>query len=461
VLDLLAGRIAPEMLIMGATAGGLLVIGAVLRPAICFALGVPALLFLGQLQHVVPVSVSGAAAACALCAVVGSVLRLAYTSGVRKPSLDVSQMLMVAIGILMAFSTRYSLSPTYGVEKAVLYWVLVLPVVVFAPVILGNVRPLHTAVSLICGSLSAYVYASAAVASWEMVGGDRQSALLDVTVAGQYLGLAFVTSLGALAFRPLRIHGMVFHAVTAALAIVLVFRTGTRAAVVSAALMLAFMAWYSYPLWSPIVSKHPQRVLGSLLTAGLITVLATSVTKQYVPSEVMQRFGSTERILSDFIVDGRGGWQRSESRLLNYMVAVESFRSQPLRGLGAGGYKQALERFLPVYAKSRTEGAPVYPHNVLFEFASELGVFGLGLFLCVIAANGVAIMRMRQVLAAEPSRRWIISIPVGTYVYGLAVAMTALDIPRMMILWWGMGLLLAAYRANVPSLSRTQAPASS
>ncbi len=58
-------------------------------------------------------------------------------------------------------------------------------------------------------------------------------------------------------------------------------------------------------------------------------------------------------------------------------MAIQGFLTRPWFGVGAGGYRELLLPYLPVYSLGRAEGAPLYPHNLILEFTVELGAVGL------------------------------------------------------------------------------------
>lgn len=67
----------------------------------------------------------------------------------------------------------------------------------------------------------------------------------------------------------------------------------------------------------------------------------------------------------------------NQERLANWNQALGLIRAHPLQGVGLGNYAFALD-------PSLDPRAPVYAHNLYLDIAAELGLVGLGIFLCVL-----------------------------------------------------------------------------
>ena len=152
---------------------------AVWRPILCLAATLPAYLFLSQLKPFIPVSVSAAAAALPICALLGSLIRE------PRLRLGAAEALMLVIGLVLALSVRYSLSPGYGTTKAILFCSMVVPLVVALPSVLRSPTALHTTARVLSLTLVGYVMTSLALAGNAQEVSGRISALMDVTSAGQ------------------------------------------------------------------------------------------------------------------------------------------------------------------------------------------------------------------------------------------------------------------------------------
>lgn len=110
--------------------------------------------------------------------------------------------------------------------------------------------------------------------------------------------------------------------------------------------------------------------------------------------------------------------------------AWDVFTAHPLTGVGIGGFSLAVG-----YADSERG---VYPHNILLELASELGLVGLGAFLLLAG------LALRQIGQALRRGRFALVILVLTIVgYCLANAMFSGDLNDNRILFTALGLCFA------------------
>src|SRR5207244_325232 len=104
-------------------------------------------------------------------------------------------------------------------------------------------------------------------------------------------------------------------------------------------------------------------------------VASPVVIPQLVPSH------NTTRVFS-ILVGNNGGQSLSDGRLSLWSGAWQAFTAHPLGGIGTGGFA------------SLNLNGEFYPHNILLEAASELGILGLVLVLGVIGFSAVTLMRV-------------------------------------------------------------------
>lgn len=117
------------------------------------------------------------------------------------------------------------------------------------------------------------------------------------------------------------------------------------------------------------------------------------------------------------------------SRLKYWPAALEAWRENPLFGLGFKG-------FAPWFNGVVDRGA--YPHNIVLQVLSELGLVGLGLFLAVIfvALRNLSLVRLRED-----------RLLVATLMYGVAAAAEAMfagTVERHTTFFLAVGLLTLA-----------------
>jgi len=436
-------KLAPAMIVAGFVLFGLLVLFAFRWPEICFALGFPAYIFLGQLKQFWPVSNSAGAAIFPIAAGAGFLLR-----GGRL-HFGYCEKLMIGLGLLMALSLRYTPDPAYGRDKTILFFLLVLPVVVLAPNVVNSAKSLRLVMSVFFWTLAIYLFMSIVLHSQAEAIGGRAAALHDVTVAGQYLGLAVVAGFSYLAFGKIVAIGQYLLVCGLSLAVLLLFMTGTRGPILAVALSMLFVYWFVHVDGFNEILTRSRRTYAIVLLAGGIMFSGSLVLKNTLPEETYSRFASLGGFFSNFIPSEVRDWEDSRGRALNYMSAANAFLAHPLAGVGAGGYKTfLLEKGYRGINRARLldESAHVYPHNVILEFACEQGILGLIVILWVIYLNFKMIWKLKEVYHSDPQRHFRLCPCATAYLFGLCVSMMSLDIPRMLILWWTMGLLLAANR---------------
>lgn len=433
--------LSPDMLIMGVIVCVILILFASKWPAICFLFGFPALLFMGQLKDFFPASVSASAALFPLVAVIGQVFRS------NRFVFKRCEKLLIGLALLMVYSISYSTYPTYGRDKAILFCFMVVPVIIFAPQVIINVRALRKVVSIITITFIIYVIWSAVLAQGQSSFAGRMSFLGDVICAGQFLGSASIVFFVHVIFGRRRAGNKLFYGCLMSVSLFLLFITGTRAALLAYILTILFIYWFVYIDWYQRIFNKAGVTYIIILLAIIFIATGLFFVKKTISIQSFNRLNSIQSFFSNFTSDEIKNWQYSNGRMVNYFSAIEGFISHPLGGVGAGGYGSVLSGYRKIRMYHFNDGiVHSYPHNMILEFAVEQGVFGLLIILYILFLNFRMILHLRVYIHGEPSHRWIVTFCVSIYVYGLLVSMTSLDIPRMMILWWGMGLLLAVDR---------------
>jgi len=430
-----------EMIVLGVIVGALLMFFAIRWSASCFLLGFPVLLFLGQVKDFFPASVSASAAIFPIIAVIGQIFRG------HRFTFNRCEKSLIVLALLMVCSVSYSSYPVYGLDKAILFCFMVVPIIIFAPQVINGVRSLRIAVSIISMSFIVYVFWSALLLGGLEAIEGRMAFLSDVIRAGQFFGAASIVSLVHVAYGKRTIANVFFYGCLMATSLFLLFVTGTRAALLGVVLTMMFIYWFAYIDWFQRIVNKAGKTYAIIFFAIIFISTGVFFLKQTLPQQSIVRFASIENFFSNFSPSELKNWQESKSRALNYFSAIEGFCSHPLGGVGAGGYGSVMNKYRNIQLYNyRGEIVHFYPHNMVLEFAVEQGVFGLFLILYVLYINFKMILFLRRYVHKEPEHRSLVVFCVSIYVYGLLVSMTSLDIPRMMILWWGMGLLLATER---------------
>ena len=357
---------------------------------------------------------------------------------------------MIGLGLLMALSLHYTSDPTYGRDKTILFFLLVLPIIVIAPSVISSAKSLRSAMFILFWTLVIYVFTSIVLHQQAESVGGRFSTLSDLIITAQYCGLIVVVGFLFLVFGKVGAIGKYFLVCMVSLGTLLLFMTGTRGAVLALVLAMLFVYWFVHVDGFKGLLRRSRQTYVIVLVGSGIMFSGSLVLKNTLPEEIYSRFTSVETFFSNFTYSEVRNWETSSTRMLRYMSATNAFFDHPLTGVGVGGYRTVLleggYRDLKHRAQLLDESAHVYPHNMVLEFACEQGILGLIVILWVIYLNFKMICTLRSIYHSDPQRNFVICLCATVYFFGLCVSMTSLDIPRMMILWWGIGLLLAADR---------------
>jgi O-antigen ligase len=436
MLDFLEKTLSFEVLAFACIAIPLFIIFAMRKPAMCFFLGLPALIYLGVLKDIFPVSVSLYAAIFPFAGMTGQVLR--GNSSFFK-NYGLCEKLLMILALWMIYSISYTTNPAYGQQKTLLFLFMVIPIVIFSPKVVTNFLSLRIAISMITISFLGYVVISLFMLPMKEMGVYRVSGIGDVTVAGQYLFAAVIISFVNSYFGKPNVIARSSYIFWGVIAFILLIFTGTRAPFLAGILTILFLFWFNHTDWFVRIYNK----FGIFVVVFLIVATTLLVIKNIIPEYRIDRFIKPEILFNNFTLERIYNWQESKSRTLNYFSAIEGIISHPARGVGAGGYERIVGVYYPI-RKDYSELVNVYPHNILLEFGVEQGLPGLFLILFILYLNFKVILNLRKFIQKEDAYRWQISFCVGIYIYGLFLSMASLDIPRMMIFWWGMGLLLIA-----------------
>ena len=407
------------------------------RPEVVLALGLPALLFSGQLKAFIPISTSAVCAVFPLVAIAGGMLK-----GYRFRFGRIEKA-FILLTVLMYVSLWYSHSPVYGTEKVVLVVGLSLPLVLAASYTLVTFEAMKRVLNIISATLAIYIAASAVakLSGAEAVVGDRFAAIQGPTMAARYLGLGAVVCLCWWCPRE-----TVWKAGGFALgagAIPLVFLTGTRTAIAALAGVVPAVQWVREKEFFRSLFRRGGRTYLLLIVVFVASLFGPLLLSHALPQGLAEgRFSSWGSFFNP------GELRYPTSHVLNTVVAWDAFCDSPVAGFGAGGYKGAMEDHVGRLVHGGDPRHPTYPHNVFLEFLTEQGLPGLLLF-CYMMYHALRILldvRRRLPRLTEPSERMAVITVSAFFIYGFLVAQTAVDIPRQHILWWGLGLLVGLRR---------------
>ncbi|MEW6139709.1 MAG: O-antigen ligase family protein [Thermodesulfobacteriota bacterium] len=434
MIDMLSAFLSLHTLVVALSIGAIMLVSAVVSPAFVLALQFPAWTFLILVKDYYPVSTSAVSSVFPIISIAGAALCR------RRFTLDaVHCLLMLYMGLLIV-SLRHSPNPEYGLEKITLTCFQSVPIVVAASYALGSFQQINRVIAVLNWTLGFYVGASALLlfTGTAAIGAEgRYSALHDVTVSGQLLGLGIVSALYWWKRRNLWIRVLAYTLVVAAG--LLLLKTGTRTPIASAVVTIVVMQFVrsGKPLISFLMT--PRTLVAALLIIPAAIIGSVCLPLVVSPESYDKRFSGVSAF---FYVDDLND---PKYRYLNYATAVALGMENPLFGLGVGGYKDAFIEETGVGAHIRYERHPVYPHNLFLEAFSEHGVPGLVIFALLTFVLSRRWLTLARCLPnAEIDQQRIIEAVLSLFLYGFLLSQTSLDIPRMITLWWAVGLLLAA-----------------
>ncbi len=405
---------------------------AVLYPEVVLALNLPVLLFIGQFKDSFPMSISAISSLLPVIAIIGGMLK-----GYRFRFGRIEAAFVVLV-ILVLFSQRYSRSPVYGTEKAVLVLGQTLPLVLAASYTLVSFDAIKRALNIISLSLLTYavvalmirLFADHEFGRFEGLGGPIFGARMNGWCAITCLYWWWPRQ------RALTIPILFLFLATIYLSLI----SGTRTVLLAIpATILAVLCLREKTLAKVFVNRS-SRLFAAAWLSWLLFMVGQPLLSRFLPEDVYEvRFSTLEAFL------GVGDLAEPSARVLYYTVACEALFESPLLGLGVGGFKDAYtERCGLKASQQEDERHPVYPHNIFLEFFCEQGVFGFLLFCVIIYYSVKILLRIRaEVSTLEKQHQQLAVAVCAFFIYGFIVAQTSSDIPRQHILWWALGMLAA------------------
>lgn len=347
-------------------------------------------------------------------------------------ALDFSAVGVFALGLLMLLRLPASADYAYGLNKVELY-AIVCAVPYLVGLVVGYTRRdmqlffrVYVAMSVVAALYNSYLLASG---SANRQFSDRYSldASIDVIGLGRTMGEVSLVLLFMIV-RAETARTRVLLALALAPVAVTFISSGSRGPVIGMVVALP-----SVLLWraaSPAVAK---RLALAIVAVGALAVVAVVA---FVPPE------ATQRSLSIFQTTNETG---DTSRYALWSEAITAFSSSlthTLIGIGTGGYAAISTNDL------------LYPHNIVLEVASELGVVGL---LALAAFVFSVIVRLLRVLASGGESAGWSGLLLTLFVFALVNAQFSGDVPYNsgLFLWGGLASgLVAATRAGSHYLPR-------
>ena len=347
-------------------------------------------------------------------------------------ALDFSAAGVFALGLLMLVRLPASGDYAYGLNKIELY-AIVCAVPFAVGMVVGFTRRdlqlffrVYVAMAVAAALYNSYLIASGG-ANKQFADRYSLDASIDVIGLGRTMGEVSLILLFMIV-RAETVRTRVLLSLALAPVAITFVSSGSRGPVIGMVVALP-----SVLLWraaSPAVAK---RLALALVAVGGMAVVAVVAL---VPPE------ATQRSLSIFQTTSEQG---DTSRFILWGEALSAFSQNlphTLVGIGTGGY-----------AAISTNGA-LYPHNIVMEVASELGVLGL---LALAAFVFSVIVRLLRLLASGGESAGWSGLLLTLFVFSLVNAQFSGDIPYNtgLFLWGGLASgLVAATQAGLHYLPR-------
>jgi O-antigen ligase len=191
----------------------------------------------------------------------------------------------------------------------------------------------------------------------------------------------------------------------------------------------------------PVVVR--QMTVGQKAAGVAFVVLAGVVAFLVVPATSWTRLGTIGGEL-------RGG--TLNQRTMIWEAGWEVFGQSPLRGIGAASFAPAVQHSLgmPFRGQSEEEGEPnveLVAHNSFLSVLVEQGVIGFGLFLAVLLALAVPVLR----LPVLEKMFWL------SFLVTWVIGASTLTYEDRKLPWLLFGILTAQVASRIPNFSRSVA----
>ena len=330
---------------------------------------------------------------------------------------------VAAIGVMLAISLDWTPSPVYGGEKALKFLTLTLLATVAPFFLIGEQRDLRRyfwwtiAIALVAAILT-------------LVNPPAEAGRLTIGSASNTIGVshllctsALILLVGALT----DLHSARRWAVPAGLALIgIAAAVGSRGPLLSLALALAATG----AVW---LARVPRKVLPVLLVVGIGVALLPFVS---LPESSSQRLGEA---VHDPVAS-----LRADARYTTFGQAVHLIEQHPLLGIGAGGFQSVGTLAHP---------PEDYPHNMLLEVGSELGIAAAIVLAASIVAVLVALWRAAWRLPPGPSCQ-LLYVVIAVFLFNFFAAQVSGDLNENRTFWGTFGLAWLIAQDGVPAPRR-------
>jgi len=214
---------------------------------------------------------------------------------------------------------------------------------------------------------------------------------------------------------------VIIYSIFFTIGLYITYLTGLRSALIGLALFTIILS-----IWS-LCKKN-------ILTAHLYSIILILVLISLLVYITPQGFTTSQRLNSLVKIEdlGFGDDAAILTRVEAYKLSWQMFIEKPLTGYGFGSFNG--------YNNIEWTTIQKYPHNIILEILSELGIFGLSLFLLLCYSI------IKKILNPQSPINNHQPVPMGStiiilLVFSLWLAMFSKDISTQSFLW----LFLVAY----------------
>ncbi len=353
--------------------------------------------------------------------VVISILYRILRQGLKIPALPSKAIVpYLGLALMMLGSLLYTDATSYGTEKF-LRFVTITALATFAPLFLfinlAAVRRFFYTLIIISTTMAVEAIFSSEGSFFRTAFGSNYIALARVTgMSLLAISLYFVIVGSALKKK-------LFWIAVATVNLVGLLAAGARGPVIALVVTIVTIIFLS---WGVKMKRSTVKVL----IATAFVVLGTGSAFYLFPEEV-----ETLRFRLQVLVAEPGGGTSAAQRLSFLNEALRAMDLSPIIGVGVGG-------FSTYYIGQDTR---LYPHNIVLEVGSELGIIGIGFLLVLVGFCLLELIRMRQ--RADGNLHLLVSAILALFVYTFLNALLSGDINdnRVFFVWIGVTCALTKF----------------
>lgn len=333
---------------------------------------------------------------------------------------------VAVIGVLLVVSQTWTPSADYGGEKALKFLTLTLLATLAPFFLVEKERDLRR-----CLSWTIAMAALAAVVT--AANPPAETGRLTIGTEGNTIGVSHLLCTGALIlligiltelYRPRR-----WPLLGAAALIVIAAAIGSRGPLLSLAFALAATG-------AVFLARVPRKVAPVLLLVAAAAALLPFIS---LPQSSAERLTRAAR-------DPVGALE-ADPRSTAFGEAVDLIEQHPLTGIGAGGFQSVGTLSRP---------PEDYPHNMLLEVWSELGLLAVVVLAASIVAVLVALWRGAWRLPQGAACQ-LLYVVIAVFLFNLFEALVSGDLNENRTYWGAFGLAWLIARDGVPGPGRSSA----